>query len=142
MKRFAIAGSALLLTVAGVLLADEKDLKELEGTYSVTSLEKAGGPASKELTQKMKLMIKGDNLSILVGDEEKKAKITADASKQPNNLDISPIEGPEKGKTFLGIYKTEKGELTIAFSEKGARPKEFKTEGEVMLLKLKKDEKK
>ncbi len=51
-------------------------------------------------------------------------------------------DGEAKGKTFPGIYKLEKGELTLVFTEKGDRPKEFKSDDEVMLLKLKKVEKK
>ncbi len=144
MKRFAIAGGAMLLVITGGLLADEKDLKELEGTYSVTAIEGSGVPAGKdkELAQKMKIVFKGDNLSIVIDSEEKKAKIKADASVQPHTIDITPSDGDEKGKTFLAIYKTEKGELTIAYTPKGERPKEFKSEGDVILLKLKKDEKK
>jgi hypothetical protein len=42
MKRFALVGMAMLLSFAGLLLADEKDLKELEGTYSVALLRKSG----------------------------------------------------------------------------------------------------
>ena len=45
-------------------------------------------------------------------------------------------------RTFPGIYKIEKGELTLTFTEKGDRPKEFKVDGEAMLLKMKKEEKK
>ena len=145
MKRFAIAGSAILLAFAGAILADEKDLKELEGTYSVTAIEGSGVPVGKdkELAQKMKIVFKGDNLSIVIDTEEKKAKIKADASVQPRTIDITPSDGDEKGKTFLAIYKIEKGELTIAYTPKqGERPKEFKSEGDVILLKLKKEEKK
>jgi len=142
MRRFALAGSAMLLAFTGVLLADEKDLKELEGTYSVTALEVPGRPADKELIQMFKIAFKGENLSIVIGTEEKKAKIKADASVQPHTLDITPSEGDEKGKTFLAIYKIEKGGLTLAYTPKGERPKEFKSDGDVILMKLKKEEKK
>lgn len=143
MKRFVIAGGVMLLAFAGVLLADEKDLKEIEGTYSVIALEKGGMPAQKDLTQKMKVVFKGENMTIQIGEDEKKAKIVADSSKQPRTMDITPSDGPEKGKIFPAIYKIEKGELTLVFTEKGDRPKEFKSEpAEVILLKLKKDEKK
>ena len=54
---------------------------------------------------------------------------------------LSPSDGAEKGKTFPGIYKLEKGELTLAFTEKADRPKEFKSDEDVILMKLKKSEK-
>jgi len=142
MKRFAVAGGLMLAAMVGTLLADDKALKELEGTYKVTALEKAGKPAPKEVTDGVTVTIKGDDFTIKLGGDEKKAKIKADGSKQPATIDITPNDGPEKGKTFPGIYKIEKGELTIVFTEKDARPKDFKGDGDAMLIKLKKDEKK
>ncbi len=142
MTRFAVAGGVMLAAVVGVVLADDKGLKDLEGTYTVTVLEKAGKAAPKEITDSLKVTIKGDDFIMTIGTDEKKAKIKVDSTKTPNTIDITPSDGPEKGKTFPGIYKAEKGEVTIALSEKGDRPKELKSEGEAMLVKLKKDEKK
>jgi uncharacterized protein (TIGR03067 family) len=139
MKRVVVSAGLLLATFCGVLLADDKALKELEGYYSVTVLEKAGMTAPKELVESVKVSIKGDEITIKVMGQDKKAKIKADNSKTPNTIDISPSEGPEKGKTFPGIYKIEKDEVTIVFTEKGERPKELKAEGEAMLMKLKRD---
>ncbi|MBA4188400.1 MAG: hypothetical protein C0467_10385 [Planctomycetaceae bacterium] len=143
MKRFAVAGCLMVLAFTGIVLADEKALKELEGTYTVIALEKGGKPAPKEIVESLKISIKGENFTIMIGTDEKKAKIKVDASKTPNTIDIMPSDGPEKGMTFPGIYKAEKGELTIVFLEKGSdRPKEFKAEGDGMLMKLKKAEEK
>jgi uncharacterized protein (TIGR03067 family) len=142
MKRFALAGVLLAATFTGVIVAQEKALKELEGTYKVTFVEKAGRVAPKELTDSLVVTFKGDELVIKLADDEKKARIKVDASKSPNTIDVVPSEGPEKGKTFPGIYKIEKGELILTFTEKGDRPKEFKVEGESVLLKMKKEEKK
>jgi uncharacterized protein (TIGR03067 family) len=142
MKRFALAGGLMIAAFAGVVFAQDKALKELEGTYKVTALEKGGKPAPKELADSLKVTIKGEEFLIKVGDEEKKAKFKVDSTKTPNTIDITPSEGPEKGKTFPGIFKIEKGEVTVVFTEKGDRPKEFKSEGDAMLLKMKKDEKK
>jgi uncharacterized protein (TIGR03067 family) len=142
MKRFALAGGLMIAAFTGVIVAQDKVVKELEGTYKVVSLEKAGKPAPAELVETLKVTIKGEDLTIKIGDDEKKAKIKVDSSKTPNTFDITPSDGPDKGKTFPGILKIEKGEVTIAFTEKGDRPKEFKSEGEVMLLRMKKDEKK
>jgi uncharacterized protein (TIGR03067 family) len=139
MKRLVVIGVAMLLSFAGILSADEKDLKEIEGTYSVTLLKKGGKEAGKEDTQKTKIRFKGESLSIVIGGEEKSTQIKVDASKQPHTIDITPSEGPDKGKTYLGIYKYEKGELTLAFVKAGDRPKDFTSEYEVTLMKLKKD---
>ena len=142
MKRFAAAGGLMLAAFVGIVVADEKALKELEGTYTVTVLQKGGKDAPKELTDTLKVNIKGEDFVLMVGTDEKKAKIKVDSSKTPHEIDITPSDGPEKGKTFPGIYKADKGEVTIVFTEKGARPKELKSEGDTMLVKMKKDEKK
>jgi uncharacterized protein (TIGR03067 family) len=142
MKRFALAGALLVAAFTGIIFAQDKALKELEGTYKVTYMEKVGKVAAKDLTDTLRVTFKGEEMVIKVGEDEKKAKIKVDASKMPNTIDVLPSEGPEKGKTFPGIYKIEKGELTLAFTEKGDRPKEFKVEGEAVLLKMKKEEKK
>lgn len=134
-----LAGSLVFVVAAGALAADESDLKALEGTYTVTLMEHEGKAAEKELLQKTKFAIKGDTLTITFGGDEKKAKIKLDAAKTPHHIDISPSEGPEKGKTFPGIYKMDKGELTLAFTEKSVRPKEFKADDNVVLVKLKKE---
>ena len=142
MKRYAVAFGLMVAAFAGIVIAQDKLLKELEGTYKVTALEKGGKPAPKEISDSLTIIIKGEEFTIKFSDEEKKAKIKVDGSKTPGTIDISPSDGPEKGKTFLGIVKSEKGEVTIAFTEKGDRPKEFKSEGETMLIKMKKEEKK
>ena len=142
MKRFAVAGALMAAGLAGVVLADEKALKELEGTYTVVAMEKGGKAAPKEATESIKIAFKGDELILTTEGGEKKAKIKVDTSKTPNTIDISPLDGDAKGKTFPGIYKAEKGEVTLVFTEKGDRPKELKSEGESMMVKMKKDEKK
>lgn len=142
MKQFAVASAVMIAAFAGVVTAQDKLLKELEGTYKVTALEKGGKAADKQKAESLKIVIKGDDLVISVEGEEKKAKIKVDGTKTPATIDITPSDGPEKGKTFPGIVKLDKGEVTIAFTEKGDRPKDFKSEGETLLLKMKKDEKK
>jgi len=142
MKRFAVAGGLMVAAFAGVVFAQDKALKELEGTYKVTFMEKVGKVAPKEVIDSLKVTVKGDELVLKVGDEEKKAKIKVDSSKTPSTIDIVPSDGPERGRTFPGIYKIEKGEVTVVFTEKGERPKDFKVEGEAVLVRMKKDEKK
>lgn len=142
MKRFAIAGGLMVAAFAGVVFAQDKALKELEGTYKVTTLEKGGKAAKKEVMDSLKVTIKGEDFIIIVSEKEKKAKIAVDSSKTPHTIDITPSDGDEKGKMFPGIFKVEKGEVTLAFTEKGDRPKDFKSEGEIVLIKMAKDVKK
>lgn len=148
MKHLALALPVLLLTFTGARSADDKGLKELEGTYKITAAEKGGKAAPKELTDTATVMIKGDELTIAFGADDKKvAKIKVGADAKPATIDLSPTDGAEKGKTFPGIYKLEKGELTLLFTEKADRPKllptddGYKADDDAILLKLKKSEK-
>jgi uncharacterized protein (TIGR03067 family) len=125
----------------GVVLADDSDLKALEGTYKAIALEGAGKAAPAEVVANTIVKITGNEFAVIIKDTTKTAKIKIDPKAKPAHFDISPSDGPEKGKTFPGIYKIEKGELVIAFTEKGDRPTEFKGEGEVRLIRLKRNEK-
>jgi uncharacterized protein (TIGR03067 family) len=140
MTRVAVA-LFVFASAMGLARADDKALKELEGTYKLALAERDGKSADKELTDKAVVVIKGELFEMAMGDDKKVAKIKVGGDLKQLTIDLSPTDGPEKGKTFAGIYKLEKGELTLAFSEKGDRPKEFKSDNEAVLLKLKKVEK-
>jgi uncharacterized protein (TIGR03067 family) len=143
MTRFAVA----LVLVSGGLVgaADDPAPKGgLDGTYKLISAERDGKLAPKELVETVTVVFKGDEFTLSTSPDDKKVaklKIASD-SKPLATIDIVPADGEYKGMTLLGIYKLEKGELTIAYNEKGDRPKEFKSDSEsVILLKLKKVEK-
>ena len=135
-----LAAAVLCVSVIGVAVAQdaEKELKKLEGTYSVKVLTKDGESAPKEVMDAVKgVIIKDGKLTIQILDEQKIAKFKIDPAKKPAHFDLSPEAGPEKGKTFPGIYKVEKDELTIIFTEEGDRPKDFEGKGhETMKLVL------
>jgi uncharacterized protein (TIGR03067 family) len=142
MKRPAAAFALLALSLAGLARADEKALKELEGTYKIAQAERDGKQAEKALTDNVTVTIKGDEFTMTFSPDDKKtAKIKVTPDAKLSKIELSPQDGPEKGKTFPGIYKVEKGEVTLAFSEKGERPKEFKSDNEAILLRLKKADK-
>jgi uncharacterized protein (TIGR03067 family) len=153
MMRIALRG-VLLLAIAVFAAssgADEKDnktdpvnkgLKELEGTYKLIHAERDGKTAEKALIETVTIVIRGDEFTLSFSPDDKKvAKIKVTREAKLPTIDLTPQDGPEKGKTFPGIYKLEKDVLTLAFSEKGERPKEFKSDNEVMLLQMKKTEK-
>jgi uncharacterized protein (TIGR03067 family) len=118
-----------------------KALKELEGTYALVAAEKQGQKAPDEVTKQVqKVTVKGNRLTITLTADEKGAKIWADASKSPKEIDMTPDDGPRKGEKTPGIYKVEEGELWLCFDEEGKnRPKEFKTDKETkcFILRLK-----
>jgi uncharacterized protein (TIGR03067 family) len=121
---------------------DEKGLKELEGTYKLVHAERDGKAAEKALVEAVTVTIKGDEFIMsFSADDKKVSKIKVAPDAKLSTIELVPQDGTEKGKTFPGIYKLDKSELTLAFSEKGDRPKEFKSDNEAILLRLKKVEK-
>ena len=142
MTRSALA-CVLAVGLAGLARGDDKALKALEGTYKVTVAEQSGKAAEKAITDVMTVTIASDQFTVSAGPDDKKAaKITVMPAAKVSTIDLSPADGPEKGKTFAGIYrKVENGELTLVFREGGNRPTEFKSDDGATLLRLKKVEK-
>ena len=144
-SRPAAVFALLAVSLVGLARADDKDAKDakiLEGTYKLVHAERDGVPAEKATLDTVTIVIKGDEFVLSSAPDDKKvAKIKTVPDAKLSTIDFTPQDGLEKGKTFPGIYKLEKGELTIAMSEKGDRPKEFKSDNGAVLLRLKKAEK-
>ncbi len=134
MARFAI----LFALIFGTAQAAEPGA-ELAGNYSAVAVTRDGKAAPDELVKSITVKIMADELTFTVKDKNFPSKIKLNEKVKPATIDIEPSEGPEKGRTFLGIYKLEKGELTIAYTERGDRPTAFKSEKGAILFRLKKD---
>lgn len=149
MTRFAAALAVLALALGGLARADEKekdkdkDAKELEGSYKILSAERDGKLAEKAITDLITVTFKNDEFVVTSGDDKKVSKFKATPDPKLATIDFAPQTGEDKGKSIPGIYKLEKGELLIAMNEKekAERPKEFKSDNGVILLRLKKVEK-
>ncbi|MBX9624593.1 MAG: TIGR03067 domain-containing protein [Gemmataceae bacterium] len=139
MARILAAGAVFAVLAGGAVLADDKALKELDGAYKATALTKGGKVAPDDLVAGTTATFAGGELTVTVNGKAFPSKVKVDPSKKPAHIDISPTDGPEKGKTFPGVYKLDKGELVIAFAERpGAdRPKDFTGDADATVLKLK-----
>lgn len=140
MKRFAVVG--VVLAVGLVLRADDRPRPELDGMYRALSMTREGKAEPDGLVSTVSVKIAADELTFTVKDKTFPAKIKVDPKAKPATIDISPTDGPEKGRTFPGIYKVEDGRLMLAFTERGDRPTEFKGEGGVLLVRLERSTKK
>ena len=128
MKRVALA-VAVFLGAAGLSAAGGKPQK-LDGTYVPKSGERDGEVMSAEELKEVKEVVIKDGVFTMRGEgKEHKAKIKTDATKKPAHIDVTPQDGPNTDKTHLGIYKLEKGELTIVVAREGDRPKDFDAKG-------------
>jgi len=126
MKRY-----ALLVLAAGFLVAadDPKDeLKKLEGTYTMVSGEKDGKNVAEQTIKIAKLVLKGDQHDVKIGDDTFKGTHKVDPSKKPKTIDATDTDGPFKGKTVYGIYELDGDTFKVCFAKPGEdRPKEFST---------------
>lgn len=131
-----ISLSALLLTLMGLLTvqADAEDKvpkRVLEGTWELVSLARDGKDV--QVQKNTRLVVTGDTFVVMVGDRViSSGTNTLDPSKTPAAIDSTYTEGPDKGKSFKGIYKSHGEILTFcrAGSPDQARPTEFKTDAD------------
>lgn len=138
-----------LLALGGVAAADEKAdqkaLKELEGTYLLIGMDNKGMKLTEEDLKavpeaKRTFVIKGDKISMSGNGKGDPATIKVDAAQTPAHFDVTTVKG---GKTEVdhGIYKLENGILTICATDGGdakERPKEFKAGDKGIVMTLKK----
>src|SRR4051812_23858134 len=97
------------LAVTALLIAAhprEDDKDELQGSWGIPSLEFAGmrldGPEDQ------RLVFAGDKTWLQEVDKAGyRSTFKSDPSATPRTLDMEYIEGPDKGKTVLGIYRLE-----------------------------------
>jgi uncharacterized protein (TIGR03067 family) len=131
MRRISIAVVAWVFTLMGVdCRADDvqDDFKASQGRWDLVYFEREGKEV--EWTGRIQTIISPGKFIVKRGDEIIAAGTsTLDPTKNPKTLDSTYTEGPDKGKTFKGIYQLD-GD-TMKFCRPGspddARPTEFKT---------------
>jgi uncharacterized protein (TIGR03067 family) len=109
--------------------AAKKDLERLEGQWSMVFGERDGQPLPDPFFKGSKRVAKSGETTVTIGDKLfMKAKYTIDPSKKPKWINYELLEGPNKGKTQLGIYETDADQVKFCFSAPGAdRPTDFTT---------------
>lgn len=151
MARLLVGTSILALALGGIVSVaagrtQNDDIvvpRELEGSYFALAISKGGKEAPDEYRREFSLKIVKNELLFDIKGKKYPATITKIQPKaKPATIDIAPSDGPEKGKTFLGIYTYTNGELMLAFTEKGDRPKDFTGDDDATVLRLRKLEKK
>ncbi len=115
--------------------ADAKDGDALQGTWLPSAAELAGEKFSDEVRKTIKLAIKDDNYTVTVGTKVDKGTVKLNPKALPKALDITGIDGPNKGKTILAIYERDGDTLRVCYDLSGkSRPAEFKTKADTQLF--------
>jgi uncharacterized protein (TIGR03067 family) len=116
----------LVFTADGDKEAAKKELDKFQGTWTIESLELEGKKQPEDASKGFKLVIKGDQFTSSQGDLVYKGYFKVDVGKKPKTIDITFTEGPEKGKTIVGIYELEGDTYKVCLNMNDKdRPKEF-----------------
>jgi uncharacterized protein (TIGR03067 family) len=134
MKTLLAGGVLGLLLLGGDADAIKKDLKLLEGTWKVESLEDAQG--KKQEFEGATLTFKQDKLEFKTATETKKGSIKINPAGKPKEIDIRP-EGKDEG--MQGIYQIDGATLKICVNDDptGGRPSEFAAKDRYIMVVLK-----
>ena len=134
---FLLAATALAGIVPWQLVAAEPksadDAENLQGTWQAVYLEANGEKKPDDEIREPKVVIQGDELfAVKPKGEDPHLKFKLDSGKTPKTIDLIPIDGPDKGKMFPGIYSLQDGKLRLCINifrqHTGQRPTEFKTQ--------------
>ena len=124
-----------------------KEAKKLQGEWQVVEGERNGKKATRESAEikDMRFVFKENELIVRLANgngAERRSNFKLDPARTPKEIDITSLDGQEKGQTTAAIYKLEKDRLTICLpyfvKNPGDRPKEFKAGADdgVMLIVL------
>jgi uncharacterized protein (TIGR03067 family) len=133
-----------VLAVGLLVAADDKkdDVKEkLKGTWAIVAMEVGGKKAPEELIKGQTITFDADKMTHKEKDRTEPATYKIDATQKPGHLDMTPTEGPDKGKTVKMIFQLDGDTLKIAGKMKPEeRPAGF-DDKDAMIITLKREKK-
>ena len=86
----------------------DTDYRRLSGTWILSSGIVDGQPVPEEIRKKTRLITTRDKFTLSTGAQtgtSEDGTFTIDPTKSPKTVDSVQASGPDKGKTFLGIYE-------------------------------------
>ena len=107
----------------------EKELKKFQGAWTFKSIQAGGKDEPPAEFKRITVTFEGDKYTVRQGNEViQVAKHKLDPSKSPKTVDVTVVEGENKGTVLCGIYEISGDTLKVCFDPKGKkRPTEFKT---------------
>ena len=86
----------------------DKDYERLSGTWILTYGMADGQPVPEEVRKQTRLITDRNKFTLSTGAQtgtSEEGSFTIDPTKTPKTVDSVQGSGPDKGKTFLGIYE-------------------------------------
>ena len=108
----------------------EKEAMKFQGEWNIESSITGGTEIPADQLKGFLLIYEGDKHTLKFGDKVFQVGTQKiDPSKSPKTIDMTMIEGPQKGAVMLGIYEIDADTLKVCFDPQGKnRPTEFKSE--------------
>jgi uncharacterized protein (TIGR03067 family) len=140
MRKFmACVTVSVLMAGTAVWGGDAKaDKEKMQGTWTLTSVVVMGNKQDIPGGKEMRMIIKGDTITVKTGEKDEEGTFKIDASKKPKQITLQKKDGGADD-VMNGIYELQGDTLKIAAKGKGAkseRPTGFDDAGAfVMILK-------
>ncbi len=100
-----------------------RDLKMLQGTWNIVSMEMDG---QKMSGGSARIVVRGDRFTTTGMGATYEGTMAVHPKTAPRSFELHFEEGPEKGNTSFGIYELDGDRWTICLTTRGSeRPKEF-----------------
>jgi uncharacterized protein (TIGR03067 family) len=110
-------------------MESSEDDKALEGIWIPAEAELGGQPLPEAVLKSITLKISPGRYEVTVeGAGADKGAVRRDTAARPRRMTITGDEGPNAGKTFLGIYEFDADTMRVCYDLSGTKhPAEFKT---------------
>lgn len=108
----------------------EDDRKAFDGTWVGAFNRRDGATVPEDEAKQARLIVTGDRYTMDRGEDRTSRGTTRiDPTRTPRSMDVSIIDGPHKGETWLGIYELSADTYRACFAtEGGPRPTAFTSE--------------
>jgi uncharacterized protein (TIGR03067 family) len=108
---------------------DAKSSEKLDGKWYVVRQEEHENVVPAAVTKRLTMVIDGNKMEWYIGHPAPNFVATITIDEERRTIDAKVTRGSFIGKTMLGIYKFEKGQLHMCWSEFGGdkRPEKFAT---------------
>jgi uncharacterized protein (TIGR03067 family) len=139
MRTIAVLAALVMLVTARLAVVhaeSEGDRDKFQGSWTVSTGEKAGRKAPPEGLDAVRMTFTGGKFTWKTGEKVTEGTFSLDATKTPREISMSA-----EGKKLAGIYRLEGDELKICVGLGDDRPTDFATKAgaKALLLVLKRE---
>jgi RNA polymerase sigma factor (sigma-70 family) len=106
----------------------QTDKENIQGTWVADSAEADGRKAPPEAIKDFTVVITADKIVFNPKGENRSSKYKLDSTKKPKVIEVTPQDGPAKGKSQSAIYELDGDQLKLCIQNgEGQPPTEFAT---------------